>query len=151
MDVDNFHDQLGQAEVFQSLLKKLKEDNTNLQIKGLAGSSAAVIAAELHCHNKGSHLFILNDNTEAIYFENDLQSLLDKKEVLFLPDSFKRLGYFDVGNSSNIQLRAETLNHLVHPREKSILMVSHPEALIEKVIGRKKLKENTIQLKVGEK
>jgi transcription-repair coupling factor (superfamily II helicase) len=151
MDIDNFHDQLAQAEIFQTLLNKLKEDNSNLQINGLAGSSAAVIAAEIHRHTKSSHLFIFNDKTEAIYFENDLQSLLEKKEVLFLPDSFKRLGYFDVGNSSNIQLRAETLNHLVHPREKSILIVSHPEAIIEKVIGRKKLKENTIQLKVGEK
>lgn len=151
MDIEKFHELIINSSAFGTIEEYLKSKKSNFQIKGLIGSQAAILAAALHTKVGGSHLFILNDKTEAIFFENDLQNFLEKKEILFLPDSFKRLGKFEEGNSSSIQLRAETLNKLINPREKTILAVSHPEAIIEKVVGVKKLKENTIRLKVGEK
>ncbi|MCB0502647.1 MAG: transcription-repair coupling factor [Bacteroidetes bacterium] len=151
MDIEKFHELIVNSSAFATVEKYLQSETNKFQIKGLVGAQAAILAADLHTKVGGSHLFILNDKTDAIFFENDLQSFLEKKEILFLPDSFKRLGKFDEGNSSSIQLRAETLNKLINPREKTILAVSHPEAIVEKVVGVKKLKENTIRLKVGEK
>ncbi|MEZ5021823.1 MAG: hypothetical protein R2728_00930 [Chitinophagales bacterium] len=151
MDIEKFHELIVDSSAFSTIEEYLTSKKSNFQIKGLIGSQAAILAAALHTKVGGSHLFILNDKTEAIFFENDLQNFLEKKEILFLPDSFKRLGKFEEGNSSSIQLRAETLNKLINPREKTILAVTHPEAIIEKVVGVKKLKENTIRLKVGEK
>jgi len=40
---------------------------------------------------------------------------------------------------------------LVNPREKTTIMVTYPQALMEKVVSVKKLAENIIRLKVGEK
>ncbi len=151
MDIDKLHENICASKAFEFIENNFREKKDRFQIKGMKGAQAALLAASLHKKVGGSHLFILNDKTEAIFFENDLQNFLEKKEILFLPDSFKRLRRFDEVNSSSIQLRAETLNRLINPRERTIMMVSHPEAIIEKVIGRKKLKENTIRLKVGEK
>ena len=37
-----------------------------------------------------THVFIGNDAEDAQYIQNDLQNLLEKKEVLFLPSSYKK-------------------------------------------------------------
>lgn len=151
MDREDFYEKILNSKPFGPLESWLKDSDKSFQVRGMVGAQAALVAALLHGRAGGSHLFILNDKTAAIFFENDLQTFLEKKEILMLTDSFKKPGRFDEVNKSNIQLRAETLNKLVHPREKTVLMVAHPEALVEKVVGVRKLKENIIQLKINEK
>jgi transcription-repair coupling factor (superfamily II helicase) len=151
MDIENFYHLIHSQEHFLKIESWFREPARSFQVSGMAGAQAALIAALLHSKIGGSHLFILNDKTEAIFFENDLQTFLEKKDILMLTDSFKRAGRFDEVNNSNIQMRAETLNKLMNARGKTILMVSHPEALVEKVVGVKKLMENVIRLKTGEK
>lgn len=150
MDLEHFYNLIHSKAEFTKLEEAFSDPAKHIQILGLSGSQAALMASLLHMRQKGSHLFILNERTDAAFFENDLSGFLEKKEILMLTDSFKRLGKFHEVNKSAIQLRAETLNKLVNPREKSIIMVTHPEALLEKVVSVKELSKNTIRLKVGE-
>ena len=121
-----------------------------LKLKGLVGSLDAVVAASVYGLNHQNHLFVLHDKEEAAYFYNDLQNLLQGKEVLFFPTSYKRPYQFDETENANILQRAEILNRINNKAASGELIVTYPEALTEKVINKKSLRENTFSTKVGE-
>lgn len=122
-----------------------------IHLKGLVGSASSIVAAAFHQTANRPFVFILNDKEEAAYFQNDLQQFLEKKEVFFLTDSFKKPGHFDELNNSNIQLRTEALNRLVNSPLKNELLVTYPEALMELVVSTQALKKSTILIRMNEK
>ncbi len=122
----------------------------HIQLKGLIGSSDALLAAALFKLKKEGQLFILHDKEEAAYFLNDLQNLLPDVEVLFFPTSYKKPYQFEETDNANVLQRAEALNNL-NTKSEPQLIVSYPEALTETVITKKSLTSNTFRIKVGDK
>lgn len=120
-----------------------------LHVKGLVGSLDAVIAASIYTYNQQNHIFILHEKEEATYFYNDLQNLLEDKEVLFFPSSYKRPYVFEETENANILMRAEILNR-INKSSSGELIVTYPDALTEKVINKKALVSNTFTVRVGE-
>lgn len=123
-----------------------------LQLKHLAGSFGAIVAGLAYLQAKDSHFFILTDKEEALFFYHDLKELLPPDAPLyFLPNSYKRPYEFVEVENANILQRGELIHTIFHlsPAE-SILIVSYPEALSEKVLTRKQLNAITLDLKVGE-
>ncbi|MBY0435345.1 MAG: transcription-repair coupling factor, partial [Cyclobacteriaceae bacterium] len=121
-----------------------------IRLKGLSGSLDAVLLASLFGRMRTSHLVILQDKEEAAYFSNDLQNLLERKEVFLFPMSYKRPYEYEETENANVLMRAEALTHLTaHP--DSQIIVTYPEALSEKVITKKSLAANTFSVKVKEK
>lgn len=130
-----------------------------IQVRGLAGSAGAFIAASVTQQNDLSHLFILPDKETAAYFLNDLEGLLgeagesgDSKPVLpvvFFPASYRKPYQVEDTDNANVLLRAEVLDRV--RREKRVVIVTYPGALSEKVVTRHLLEKNTLQLKRGEK
>ncbi|MBC5992733.1 transcription-repair coupling factor [Pontibacter cellulosilyticus] len=139
--------------VVQTIAERLKSQEPHrLQLKGLAGSLDAVMAAAVYTLNSQHQLFVMHDKEEAAYFYTDLKNLLgDQKEILLFPTSYKRPYSFDDTENANILMRAEVLNRLNSKAEKGELIVTYPEALTEKVINKKSLVENTLGAKVGAK
>src|SRR5688500_15725195 len=86
--------------------------HTNLHLAGVVCSSDAFVSAATFSDAALNHVVIYPDKEEAPYFQNTLSNLLEKKEVLFFTDSFKRPGKFDELNNNNILLRTETINRL---------------------------------------
>src|ERR1051325_5180787 len=123
----------------------------NLHLAGAVCSSDAFVAAAVFGKASFHHIFIYPEKEEAAYFQNDLSSLLEGKEVLFFPDSFKRPGKFEEVNNNNIMLRTETVNRLSNSSTTGELIVTYPEALFEKVVKRKVLRENIIEIAIGAK
>ena len=121
-----------------------------IQLKGLIGSSDAVLAATLYKLKNQGQLFVLHEKEEAFYFLNDLQNLLPDKEILFFPTSYKKPYQFEETDNANVLQRAEALN-ILNTRTEPQLIVSYPEALTEKVITKKSLSSNTFRIKVGDK
>jgi len=124
-------------------------DQKNLHLKGLSGSLDAVLVAatfKLHPHD---FVIVLSDREEAAYFQNDLQNLLER-EILIFPMSYKRPYEYVETENANILMRAEVLNRLSNKTTAEII-VTYPEALVEKVITKRSLASNTFQVKVGEK
>ncbi|MGQ1911788.1 transcription-repair coupling factor [Marinifilum sp. RC60d5] len=133
-----------------SIDKHLQETSKfQLHLKGIVGSSLSLLVSALKEQNK-PHLFILNDKEEAAYFYNDLCNLIEENSVLFFPSSYKRSVQYEKTDNSNIVLRAETLNRLNSALNPSFI-VTFPEAIVEKVISKNQLNENTLKIKVGEK
>ena len=120
-------------------------------LNGTNASSSAFIAAAVYRSNPKNHLFVLPSKEEAAYFQNDLKNLLGKKDVLFFSDSFKKAGYLEEINKSNVLLRAETISRLMSSITSGELMVTYPEALFEKIVNTQTLSENTLHIKKDEK
>ncbi len=116
-------------------------------LKGLQGSLDAFVAAAVYQSAPKTHIFIIDNKEDAAYFQNDLKNLLEKKSVLFFPDSFKKPGFFDDINKSNVLLRTETATRLIHSHTTGELLVTYPEAFFEKIVNTKILNKNTIHIK----
>ena len=126
-----------------------------IRFDGLIGSSRALIAAAcLQKINDGnsrrSFVFILNDKDEAAYFQNDLQHFIEKKEVLFLGDSFRKPGHYEELQNNRIQLRTEVINRIANSVTKNEIVVTYPEALMEKVVNARSLQKATLFIKLNQ-
>ncbi|MFM6975837.1 MAG: transcription-repair coupling factor [Sphingobacteriaceae bacterium] len=124
--------------------------NPRVHLKGLVGSSDAMLAIALYFLQHKPAVFVLPDREEAAYFLSDLENILEK-EVLFFPASFRKAFDFTQPDSSMVLQRAEVLNELKNASEYGKLIVTYPEALGEKVIDRQALEKNTLEIAKGNK
>ncbi len=123
-----------------------------IYLKNLHGSSIEFTVSAIFNHKitEGlNHLIILNDAEEAAYFHNTLESLTSALNLFYFPSSFKNRKNFKLLNSSHVMLRIEALTRLSNGGNKK-LIVTHPEALFEKVVLPKTLSGNIIQIKTND-
>lgn len=126
-------------------------------LEGLQGSSSAfVIAASFSstAFAEWNHLVVCNDAEEAAYFHNTLESLTGALDLFYFPSSYKNSKNFQLLNPSHVMLRTEALTRLTRTgagegglRKK--VLVTYPEALMEKVVLPETLSSQLIQLKIG--
>jgi len=128
---------------------RIAQSHQIIGISGLVGSSTSMVIAEVFRRSDKPFLLILNNKEEAAYHLNDLELLLDEKNVLFYPGSYRRPYDIDKTDNANVLLRAEVLNR-INSRRKPAIIVTYPEALFEKVITRKELERNTLKINVGD-
>ena len=121
-----------------------------LYLRGFAGSADALFAASVSAQVSGVQVFILNDKEEAAYFQNNLDNLLGENASFLFPSSYKKNSPGEEPDSSNVLLRAEVLTRINKGSARQ-LIVTYPEAIAEKVVTRKNLEQNSIDLRVHEK
>ncbi len=123
-----------------------------IHLSGLNGSSSQFIISAVFNHSITSqlnHLVILRDAEEAAYFHNTVENITKALDVFYFPSSFKNKKNYSLLNSSHIMLRAEALTKLSIGGNRKII-ITYPEALFEKVVLSKTLRENIISFKQGE-
>ena len=133
-----------------SLISQVENQGKVFHLKGLTGSSKAVYIHDSISRLKDTHLIILNDKEEAAYFYNDLITLDGDERSLFFPSSYARSIQYKKTDEANIITRTQVLKRLSERRAASFV-VTYPEALMEKVISRKGLNENSFDIKTGDK
>jgi transcription-repair coupling factor (superfamily II helicase) len=145
--------QLYQQDPFvQALVQKLQTATKGrFQLKGLTGSLDMVIFATLYKQLGGFHLIVAHDREEAAYLNYDLQELIGTDELLLFPSSYKRPYQFEETENANILQRAEILNRIISKDNKNAIIITYADALYEKVINKRSLKDNTFKASVGEK
>lgn len=149
---------------FERLLQSYKEDPridkivkalslgaiARLKLDGIKGAlDSFVLFSSFQALNR-TFLFIADDKEQAAYLQNNLDSISDRKEIHFFPDSFKRPTAFDLLNSTYTLQRTETINKITSTDSPEII-VTYPEALFEKVVAPEELNKTRIKVKVGEK
>lgn len=130
-----------------------EETSRTIFLKGLNGSGAALTIASLFSGTEGkreSYVCVLNDLEEAGYFFHDLVQLTGSNAVYFFPSAYRRAIKYGHADPPNEILRTEVLSRLQDDRSPFII-VTYPDALAEKVVNREILKENTLNISVGEK
>jgi transcription-repair coupling factor (superfamily II helicase) len=119
----------------------------------LAGSFSAFLFSVLYQRPEWvekNMVIILEDAESAAYFHNDIDQLIQPIDLFYFPSSFKSDKNFREQSSSHIMLRTEALNRWVASGNRKIL-VTYPEALLEKVATKETLQAHSIQIKVNDK
>lgn len=114
-------------------------------------SSFSFIATSIFKQANVNHVFILDDKESAAYFHNDFESLSQALDICLFPDSYKKTGTISELNSSHVMLRAEALMKFNVEMPHRKVLITYPEALIEKVINRDTFSKNTIFIKQNQK
>ncbi|MEZ4793150.1 MAG: transcription-repair coupling factor [Gelidibacter sp.] len=142
-----------QALQTQNLQTVIAQTGTKTHLKGLVGSSLSFVLTEAFKQTDLPYLLVFNDKEEAAFYLNDLELLLNDKDVLFYPGSYRRPYHPDASgeetDNANVLLRAEVLNR-INSRKKPAIIVSYPDALFEKVVTRKELERNTLKISVND-
>lgn len=134
----------------KSLVKLLQsEKNEVISLKGLKGSSVAMVLGAAFRQQSGMMVVVESDMESAAYLYNDLQTLIGKADVEFLPSSYQRSMDHERTDSSNILLRTDVLGK-VASAQSPMIVVTYPEAIMEKVISPDKLASNTFVVSKGD-
>lgn len=129
-----------------------QRDAQRIVLRNLTGSAPDFIFSAVYGHAEGAglnHVIVLNDAEEAAYFHNTLENLISPIDLFYFPTSFKNDRNFRLLNSSHVMLRTEALNRFAIPGNRRIL-VTYPEAMVEKVVKPSDLTGNIITIKVND-
>ncbi|MBP1614183.1 MAG: putative transcription-repair coupling factor [Bacteroidetes bacterium] len=134
------------------VVNKLLKDSSikHLFCGGLCASAASFFSSTLVQRTAYPFVFVLGDLEEAGYFYHDLTQVLGAEDVLFFPSSFRRAAKYGQKDAANEILRTEVLSRL-QKGDTSLCIVTYPDALAEKVVSRKGLKDKTLKLSVAER
>jgi transcription-repair coupling factor (superfamily II helicase) len=91
----------------------------------------------------------LNDREEAAYYYDDFSLLLNDRDVLFFPSSYKRMEKNGKIEQENIVQRTEVLNRV--NKKDNCIIVTYPDALLENVISAESLINNTLKISNNDK
>lgn len=138
------------SDFIRTCLQKFQQNPlSKIHVKGQVGSSISFLTAQLMQQSGNPILLILDDKEEAVYVLNELETIFPKDRVLFLPSSYRRPYEIEETDNANVVLRTEILNTL-NGTKKPRLIVTYAEGLFEKVVTRKVLSKNTLQIQVGD-
>jgi transcription-repair coupling factor (superfamily II helicase) len=121
----------------------------NAKISGLSGSSCSLAIASLFKARPQTQIVVCNDADEAGYLFNDLKQILPVEEAFFFPSSFKKAIKLSQLDAANDILRTEVLNKLANTTSACVI-VTYPEALMQKVVSAQSLKKKMLRMRVGE-
>ena len=145
----DFRNLFRKQDLTSELSRLLNTPGEKIHLQGLVGSTRSILISLLSEEVQNTFIICLNDKEEAAYFYDDLNTILPDTPVLFFPSSYKRSVHYDTIEQENIILRTEVLNRL--KVENQLLIVTYPEALVEKVISGEGLASHTFQVKRGDK
>ena len=127
-----------------------------IALRGVAGSSFALLASDIVSSAKEHQVFLFPDREEALYFYHDLEKLLNEgalplneKKLHYFPSSYHRGYKHEEFDNSNVKLRAEII-YKISSNNCPYIIVSYPEAIIEKITSKEFIRKNTFVLKKGE-
>ena len=135
-------------------LMQLREEGSKKSVflEGLIGSSAANVLSGFKKRAPGQTLLVvMNDAEEAGYFYHDMVQLTGDSNILFFPSSFRRAMKYGQEDDANRILRTEVMSRLANRRRtEGVVIVTHPDALAEKVVSQSHLEEKTLTIAVGD-
>lgn len=134
----------------KALVKQLQtSEQTILSLKGIKGSAVAMALGATFKQLNRTFVIVESDMEAAAYLYNDLQTLLGKADVEFMPSSYQRSMDYERTESSNILLRTDVLGK-VASASSPMIVVTYPESVMEKVISSEKLASNTFVVSKGD-
>ena len=139
--------------VLGQLLEKIGADEKNIYLRGLAGSSVGFVVAGTTQKVGRISLVVMDNKEEAAYLFTDLSGFFGEKNLYYFPSSYKRSVQYGQTSPEAIIQRTDVFNLLKNleqnPQQQAII-VTYPDALIERVVGLEELSQNSLSLKKGE-
>ncbi len=150
MEIQDILKIYGESAQQRELARLLVPGNArHIHLQGHNGSSAAVSLAALYRLQPMPLLIIAGDREEAAYFQNDLENLLGDFKAHLYPASYRKPYHLDQPDNNMILQRAEILSR-INKHQDAFLVITYPEAVHERVVTRKSLERNTLEIRAGE-
>ncbi|MDD4921238.1 MAG: transcription-repair coupling factor [Bacteroidales bacterium] len=149
MEIGNLHQLYQKHPQLNAGKLVLSETNDSLFLEGLTGSTVGLSLAALFQEVKRDFILVQDDAELAGYLYHDMVQLLGSERVFYYPASFKRALKYGRNDPGNTILRTEALSAL--RQDQSIVVVTYPDALLEKVVAIGKLNDKTLDLHSGER
>ncbi len=134
----------------QALADALVSPKARVQLTGMVGAQNAFVVSAVFLAQPRNHIVIAIDKEEAEFLQSNIEALLEKKDILFFPDSFKTPMRFETLHSNNVLERTEAVNKITNARTSGELIITYPEALFEKVVSPKVLEKSRIDISIKE-
>lgn len=145
---DAFLPEMLQKEFGKEIFENL-QTSQRVTVKGFAGSSPSIFAAELFLTQQKTILFLIEDKEEALYVTAELEDLLGKEQVLYFPSTHLDPYQIEKTQNANLVLRTEVLNRL-NADKKPKVIVAPFAGLSEKVLKKEDFSAISHKIKVGE-
>ncbi len=145
---ENLLPDLLQKEFGKSIFNAL-ENSKHVFVKGSAGSSPSLFAAELFHIHKKTILYLTDDKEDALYINAEMEDLLGKEKVLYFPATHLEPYQIEKTQNANLVLRTEVLNKLNSSKSAKVI-VAYAGALSEKVLKKEDFKAISHHIKVGD-
>lgn len=137
-NLENFLQHYRHSPVVEDINRRIASSVVeHIGIGSAAGSSKSVLIAATYENQRKHYIVLCGDKEEAAYQFNSLEALLPGKPIHFLPDSFRQPQNFTRIDRNNLLLKTETANQLYSDRQRRHIIVTYPEALIEKLVSLK--------------
>ncbi|ANW97287.1 transcription-repair coupling factor [Wenyingzhuangia fucanilytica] len=149
MKIQSLLEKYQNASATKQLIAQVSQEKTHAVLSKFNGASLSFIIAETFKQTDKTFLVIFDDKEQAAYHLNDLERILNDKDVLFYPGSYRRPYEIEDVDNANVLMRAEVLNRL-NSRKKPAIIVTYPNALFEKVVTKKDLNSNTLKITTGD-
>ncbi|MXS72202.1 transcription-repair coupling factor [Flavobacteriaceae bacterium W22] len=125
------------------------DNHSHLLVRGSAGSSPSVIAAEIFLTTNKTVLFLLDEKEEALYANTEMEDLLGNESVLYFPATHLEPYQVEKTQNANLVLRTEVLNKINSDKSPKMI-VAFMGALSEKVLKKEDFKAISHHIKVGD-
>lgn len=129
----------------------VQQPSGRLRLQGVKGAQKAFVIAATAEATPMLHIAVCETKEEAAYLFNDVTGILGEYRTWFFPDSFKRPGFFDDLNATQILQRSETVNKLSNTPGNGHVVITYPEALFERVVKPNVLSQHRIDVQKGGK
>ncbi len=149
MKIDSIQAYYQQHTQLSAVLNAVQNKTFPIALSGLSGSSPAVLLSLITQSLGGSCLIVCEDKERAAYFLNDIEALSEGVHAMFYPSSFQRSIKFGKTDPGSIILRTDALRAIT--QNERVVIVTYPEALMEKVIAPDALQSRILKMKKGEK
>ena len=135
--------------IFQELEQEISAGKSRFGVQNCIGSAKSLLFAHLQKNTERSVLVVCNNQEDAEYVYADLQLFTDHNYVFLWKDSFRRNFDMGVPESTKIQSKASVLDAL-SDLDQAKIVVSYPEALLEKIITQDTFQKTKLTFKIGE-
>jgi transcription-repair coupling factor (superfamily II helicase) len=133
----------------------ISNEINRLNVSGLSGSSRALFAATSALLTEQLHIFVLSDKESAAFFYGDLEQIFQEedtdfsqKQAVFFPEfSLSQDG--KKTNNFDTLLRTRTLQRI--KENERLLVVTYPEAVMQKVVMKSTIENQTFTIHKEEK
>ena len=149
MNKDLYPDGLNQHRSlkFQKLRNLISKNQNNITIEGLYGSSLSFLLIDLFSFLNKQIFYISNSKEISSYVYSDINEIIGEKNCSFLPSNFRNYEN-KIKDESNILNRSKTIDDIIGNKPK--IIISHTEAIFEKIPKSSLIVEKTLTINVGQ-
>ena len=146
MILDDINKYFSESSTLNRVLEELEEKD-RVSVTGLGGSSKSFFLSHILKHRNSDLVYIAGDEEQAEIIRDDLETILGKDAVTFLPDQKERPYEVMFRDSSRKGMYQEALEKVINGQ--AVIVVTTAGAIVKKIIPTQIYKKQILKIKTN--